>query len=142
MKISERFLTDKSQAELHFVDIDTNKDTPLFLDPFFLGRRNDRWSTSATLTIKSFFQNVIDLIRDEEAARAKDLFLFLREENSTCLGVSAGNPQGKGVGDQDAVKIFDSLLKSKAIQTGLIQDIEDNILFIENAENTRYRSHI
>ena len=70
MRISEIFNLGKSQAELDFVDIDTNRDTPLFLDPFFLGIRKDNWSSEATLTLRSFFQKLIDLIRadDNDAA--------------------------------------------------------------------------
>ena len=132
MKISQIFNLNKSQAELDFVDIDTNEDLPLFLDPFFLGKKQDNWSVDATLTLRSFFQRVIDLIRNGEENQAKELFEHLHEPNSTCLGMSLGNPRGRGVGNQDTDKIYDSLLRSRAIQTGLIQDIEDNILFVDN----------
>ncbi|MBN8861532.1 MAG: hypothetical protein J0H29_24330 [Sphingobacteriales bacterium] len=132
MRISEIFNLGKSQAELDFVDIDTNRDTPLFLDPFFLGIRKDNWSSEATLTLRSFFQRLIDLIRADENDAARHLFEFLHEPNSTCLGLSVGEPEGNGVGNEDAIKIFDNLLKSKAVQTGLLQDIEDNILFVDN----------
>lgn len=132
MKISEIFQLNKSQAELDFVDIDPTLDTPLFLDPFFLSKRKDNWSHEATLTIRSFFQNVIDLIRDDNEEDAKELFDYLHEPNSTCLGMSSGDPQGRGVGNEDTDKIYESLLRSRAIQTGLIQDIEDNILFVDN----------
>jgi hypothetical protein len=132
MKISAIYNLNKSQAELDFVDIDPTQDLPLFIDPFFLSKRQDNWSVEATLTLRSFFQQVIDLIRNESEEEAKDLFSHLHEPNSTCLGMSIGNPQGRGVGNQDADKIYESLLRSRAIQTGLIQDIEDNILFVDN----------
>lgn len=132
MRISKIYNLNKSQAELDFVDIDTNEDLPLFLDPFFLGKKQDNWSIDATLTLRSFFQRVIDLIRSGNEDGAKELFDHLHEPNSTCLGMSIGNPRGRGVGNQDTDKIYDSLLKSRAIQTGLIQDIEDNILFVDN----------
>lgn len=132
MRISEHFRLNKSQAELDFVDIDFATDTPLFLDPFFLSKKTDNWSSQATLTLRSFFQRVIDLIRAGDENEAKELFDHLHEPNTTCLGLSIGNPQGKGVGAGDTNKIYDSLLKSRAIQTGLIQDIEDNILFVDN----------
>lgn len=132
MKISNHFRLNKSQAELDFVDIDFTTDTPLFLDPFFLSKKADNWSTQATLTLRSFFQRVIDLIRAGNEIEAKELFDHLHEPNTTCLGLSRGNPQGKGVGAGDTDKIYESLLRSRAIQTGLIQDIEDNILFVDN----------
>lgn len=132
MKISQRFALNKSQAELDFVDINSNADTPLFLDPFFLGIRTDKWSYDATLTVKSFFQKLLDLIRAGRKNEAKHLFRHLHEPNATCLGLSIGRPKGSGVGGEDADKIYENLLESKAIQTGLIQDIEDNVLFVDN----------
>ncbi|WP_284464675.1 hypothetical protein [Chryseobacterium sp.] len=131
MKISQIFQLNKSQAELDFVDIDIENDIPLFIDPFFLSRKKDNWSFEATLTIRSFFQKLINLIREENEREAKMLFEHLGEPNSTCLGLSRGNPQGRGVGFEDSEKIYDNLLRSRAIQTGLIQDIEDNILFVD-----------
>lgn len=131
MKISEIYNLNKSQAELDFIDIEINGDTPLFLDPFFLSLRSDNWSTEASNTIRDFFQRVIDLIRQDDIKQAKALFAHLREPNTTCLGMSKGRPQGRGVGRGDTEDIFDSIIKSRAIQTGLIQDLEDNLLFVE-----------
>lgn len=55
MKISEIYNLQKSQAELDFVDIDVTKDLPLFVDPFFLSKREDAWSMDAVSTLRSFF---------------------------------------------------------------------------------------
>jgi hypothetical protein len=131
MRVSEQYNLNKKQAELDFIDIDTGSDIPLFLDPFFLGLRNDKWSTEATRTIKSFFQQVINLVRADQISEAKSLFQYLTEPNSTCLGMSFGNPRGRGVGIGDTEVIFNNIIKSRAIQTGLIQDLEDNILFVD-----------
>jgi len=131
MKISEIFKLDKTQAELDFVDIDTSKDITLFLDPHFLSLRNDRWSQDALSILRSFFQEVIDLIMKGKESQAKSLFSHLHEPNSTCLGMSIGKPQGRGVGSLDTEHIYNSIISSKAIQTGLIQDIEDNVLFVD-----------
>jgi len=132
MKINEIFNLNKTQAELDFVDIDVDTDIPLFLDPFFLSLRNDPWSINATRTVKNFFQHLINLVRQNRIRDARNLFSHLHEPNQTCLGMSQGSPQGKGVGLNDAEKIFDSIIQSRAIQTGLLKDLEDNILFVEN----------
>ncbi|MNK55187.1 hypothetical protein D3C87_741960 [compost metagenome] len=131
MKISERFVLNKTQAELDFVDIDTEKDLPLFLDPFFLSLRQDNWSIEGTRTIKSFFQRVLELLGQNENGRARLLFAHLGEPNSTCLGLSRGNPKGRGMGKENSDEIFDSIVNSRATKTGLIQDLQDNILFVE-----------
>lgn len=131
MKISQIFRLNKSQAELDFVDIDISQDIPLFIDPFFISIRNDNWSIETRRTVKDFFQKVIDLIRQNRIREGKTLFGHLHEPNTTCLGLSRGTPKGRGVGHGDTEDIFDSIVSSQAIQTGLIQDLEDNLLFVE-----------
>ncbi|MGN7986243.1 hypothetical protein ACTJKC_02825 [Pedobacter sp. 22226] len=106
MKISQIYNLNKIQAQLDFVDIDPTSDTPLFIDPFFLGKKPDNWSMGATLTLRGFFQRVIDLIRNGQEEEAKELFAHLHEPNATCLGLSRGNPRGRGVGDEDTTNIY------------------------------------
>lgn len=131
MKISLQYNLNKTQAELDFIDIDPDIDLPLFLDPFFLSQRQDKWSFEAARTVRSFFQEFINLVREDRENEAKNLFNHLSEPNSTCLGVSSNSPKGRGLGNRDATRIYANLLNSRAIQTGLVQDIEDNILFVE-----------
>lgn len=131
MKISQIFKLNKTQAELDFVDININQDTPLFIDPFFISIRADNWSIETNRTIKDFFQRVIDLIQQNQIREGKALFRHLHEPNTTCLGLSRNTPKGRGVGHGDTEDIFDSIVRSRAIQTGLIQDLEDNFLFVE-----------
>jgi hypothetical protein len=132
MKISQIFSLGKSQAELDFVDIDVDYDTPLFIDPSFLAKRQDRWSIDASRTISHFFELVLDLLKNDKIKEAKVYFDYLHEPNSTCLGLSRGKPRGRGVGKDNTDAIFNSIIKSKAVKTGLIQDIEDNIIFVED----------
>lgn len=131
MKISQIFKLNKSQAELDFIDIDISQDVPLFIDPFFISIRTDNWSLETNRTIKNFFQKVIDQIRLDQIVEAKDLFQHLHEPNTTCLGLSKGTPKGRGVGRNNTDDIFDSIVRSRAMHTGLIRDLEDNLLFVE-----------
>ncbi len=131
MKISEIFGLNKSQYELDFVDIDIETDHPLFLDPFFISTRVDPWSVNADRTIKSFFQFVIDLIKSGNISGARSIFTHLNEPNETCLGISRDKPRGNGMGDDNATQIFNSILSSKAVETGLVEDLQDSAIFIE-----------
>ncbi|MDM1465165.1 hypothetical protein [Myroides odoratimimus] len=131
MRISEIFNLNLTQAQLDFVDIDVLMDTPLFIDPFLLSKRTDNWSYEANRTIQNFFQKVIELIKNDELVKARELFDHFIEPNETCLGTSKGNPNGRGMGKSYADEVFEQLSKSKAVKTGLIQDIEDNVIFID-----------
>ena len=130
MKISEIFNLGKQQPELDFVDIDTETDTPLFLDPYFLSNRIDPWSRIASETIRDFFQTLIDSIRNNESD-ALLLLANLHEPNETCLGLSRGSPQGRGVGQDDSRRLFQSLSQSRAVQTGVVEDLQDCHIFVD-----------
>lgn len=131
MRISRHFDLEKSQYELDFVDIDTSKDLALFLDPYFLSIRNDSWSINASRTIRSFFSHFLTLVHNDELESARELFSYLHEPNETCLGMSSGEPSGRGVGEEKADDIFNSLIQSSAITSGLVEDIEDTKIFVE-----------
>lgn len=70
MRISKKFALGKTQYELDFVDININRDIPLFIDPYFLSIRKDRWSSDASRTLKSFFETFIKLIRAQREDEA------------------------------------------------------------------------
>ena len=97
MRFSQAFGLSKTQAELDFVDIDLEGDTPLYLDPFALSIRKDAWSMRCTQHIVSFFQTAIDAIHSGDHDRAKAVLSNLSEPNETRLGKSKGKPQGRGV---------------------------------------------
>ena len=65
MRITEIFGLQKTQYELDFVDIDTEGDTPLFIDSYFLAMREDPWSIDASRTIRSFFSSRLRSYRRE-----------------------------------------------------------------------------
>lgn len=132
MKISQIFVINKSQAELDFVDIDSEQDKLLFIDPFLLSNNTDPWSLAASHTLQSFFQHVLDNIRTGRINQARQAFRHLHEPNETCLGMSNGLPRGRGVGTDNATELFNAIQNSDAVQSGLVEDIQDTNLFIEN----------
>ena len=137
MKISQIFGLDRTQAELDFVDVDIDRDLPLFIDPHFLAQRTDTWSVHASHTVRNFFGYFIGLLNQGEEDEARTLFDNLHEPNETCLGLSRGRPDGNGIGEGDAQKIFASLLESRAVKTGVLADLEDCRVFVQGVDKDK-----
>ena len=137
MKISQVFKLNKTQHELDFVDIDTAKDKAVFLDPFFISTRKHPWCIAANATIRKFYQLAIDYIKLGQLDKACSIFIHLNEPNETCLGLSKGRPSGRGVAGIQSQQILESIIKSKAAKTGLVDDLEDTAIFIENVDKDK-----
>lgn len=137
MKISEHFNLNKTQFELDFIDIDTNKDTRLFLDPYFISKCEFPFASAAHDTLRSYFENLLALLRGNYLKEAEEVFSHLGETNDLCLGMSSGRPSGHGMGPEDTKKIFERLLESKALTTGVMEDIEDFRIFVPNVDKDK-----
>lgn len=133
IRFTEYFGVKKSQHEVDFVDIPLNAgDIPLFLDPYALSLREDRWSVESNQLIISFFQQIISELRNGNDSLVKYMLEHLHEPNETKLGLSRGNKsQGKGVSGIQSQKLFRALKKSKAVKTGVLSHLEECDLFIE-----------
>jgi len=129
-RLSTYFGLSNTQASLDFVDIDVSVDTPLYVDPYAIQIRHDEWSDKCGDHIRSYFGQLLDVLRRGEAARADHLLSHLHEPNETFLGVSSGAPRGRGVGDHKATMLADALIRSRAFQSGLLTDISEAELFI------------
>lgn len=130
-KFSKYFGLNKSQAQLDFVDINTDEDLHLFIDPYVFSTRTDAWSAECHEAILSFFQAVLDAIKKKDDQRGRRLLDNLHEPNETCLGLSKGHPEGRGVGEIQADDLYYRLSKSKAARSGLLEELSDCELFIE-----------
>lgn len=130
MRFSQIFGLNADQAQLDFVDIEPASDNPLFIDPFALSIRNDAWSESCHTQIRHFFQTAIDRIRAGKIADAKSMLNGLSEPNETCLGLSVGEPAGRGVAGKQALDLYESLAESEAAKSGLIEQLAECDLFV------------
>lgn len=128
---SEFFGVKKTQAELDFVNVPLESDYPLFIDPFAMSQRVDRWSQECHLTLIGFFQRVVDYIRQGRNKAVLELLRHLREPNETRFGYSKHRPQGAGIGSFQANQLLNALTVSSAVRTGFLNSLEETELMIE-----------
>lgn len=131
MLLSQALGLNSSQPLLDFVDIDLNLDFPLYVDPAGFLKPRDDFAQKCQDDLRSFFCAVLKSIKNGDQAKALHLLEALREPNETHLGVSEGQPRGRGLGPEQAQQVLDSLTSSPAAKTGLLRDLTDTALFIE-----------
>jgi hypothetical protein len=134
---SRHFGLDYSQAELDFVDIELTQDQALFVDPYALQVRADRWSVDCTQSIRVYFQKLIDAIRVGDDALALRLLSSLHEPRETRLGLSRAHFRGNAIGADLAREVLAALKASRAVQTGFLRDLSDAELFIPGIGHDR-----
>jgi hypothetical protein len=136
-KFSAYFGLGMTQRELDFVDINTDHDTPVYVDPYAIEIRNDIWSASASENIRSFFQEVLRSLRERDTSRAENLMSHFREPAETFLGVSRGTPKGRGVGAIQARQLIHAIKHSNAFITGLLSDLSEMALYVEGVDRDK-----
>lgn len=131
MRVSEYYALGRTQPTLEFVDVDIRGDTRVFVDPRAIQGIESNWSAECVALLQSFFSAVLDAIRRGDDAQTRHLLASLSEPNETHLGLSRGRAQGRGMGSDLAHDTWSALKTSRAVTTGLLEDLEDTILFIE-----------
>jgi hypothetical protein len=130
-KFSKYFKLNAPQAQLDFVDVSTDYDTRVYVDPYAIEIRDDVWSGQCSELIRSFFLEVLEALRSKDQMRAENLMSHLHEPEETFLGVSMDEPKGKGVGIKQARQLVDRIKSSKAFQSGVLSDLSEVALFVE-----------
>lgn len=134
---SEHYDLKKDQLELDFVDVTVSgSDVKLFIDPYSLSRRKQPWYVECAEQVYDFFDTLIDLIRLNQKSQALYLLSGLHESNETRLGYSPNN-KGSVVGKGQAQALYDSLRDSKAIETGVLKDIEECNLMVKGIDRDK-----
>jgi hypothetical protein len=129
VRVSEYYQLGRTQPTLEFVDVDTWGDTRVYVDPRALRFIDSDWARECVTALQSFFTAVLEAIQSDDA-RAVELLGTLHEPNETRLGQSRDRAQGRGMGQDLAQEAWDALSTSQAVQTGLLEDLEDSILFV------------
>ncbi len=136
-RFSEYFSLGRSQAELDFVDVSNEFDTPVYVDPYAIEIQNDIWAAKASNFIRIFFKEVLEALRSEDLMRARSLMSHLHEPEETFLGVSRHDPNGKGVGSRQAHQLIQAILGSKAYKTGLLTDLSEVALYVDGIDRDK-----
>lgn len=135
--ISQIFELNKTQLELDFVNIDTEKDIPLFIDSTLISKCNSAFTISCNDMLQDFFSYLIGLLKNNMNEKAKTICTKIGEVNETHLGLSKNKSRGKGIGQSGTLDIFLQLKNSKAIECGVLENIEDLRIFIENIDRDK-----
>ncbi|MBS0994722.1 hypothetical protein [Gluconobacter cerinus] len=136
-RFSKHFKLGLSQHQLDFVDISNEYDTPVYVDPFAIEIKNDVWSEQASHQIRIFFLEVLEALRSGDDMRAASLMSNLREPKETFLGVSSGDPHGRGVGHGQANKLIKAIKNSRAYSSGLLSDLSEMSLYVEGVDRDK-----
>lgn len=134
MRISDYYQLHRTQPTLDFVDIDLARDTRLFLDPRALRLLPSEWAERSIALVQNFFREILRLIKRGANQRARQLLAELREPNETRLGLSRNEPRGRAVGTGLAADVWAALSRSQAVQSGLLEDLEDTILLVPHVD--------
>lgn len=123
---------DLPQYELPFVDFSLTSDVPLYIDPYAITKDSSDLATHCHNSIVSFFQALLDAIRNDNRYRIKRLISkHLSEPNQIHLGVAKVARKGRGIGEEQEDQVIKALASSSAIRTGAIQAIQEIELHIE-----------
>jgi len=131
-RVSQHYGLELKQASLEFVDVPIDRDVKLYIDPQALELIDSDWARSCVAQIQSFFAEVLLAIQSQKDDRAVSLLAQLSEPAETRLGESRNSAKGSGISGGLATDIWNALKESKAATSGLLQDLEDSVLFVED----------
>lgn len=131
-RFSDYFSLGLTQASLDFVNIDVVEDSPVYIDPHAIRTQQGTWIERCQDSVTTYFDSLLDAIRANDATLLRALVAPLTEPNETHLGESTGKSSGRSLGSEKrARELIAALGRSRAIQSGLLTDLEESILFVD-----------
>lgn len=116
---------------LEFLDLELDKDNWFFINPFYINNSNDSFCIKAKPYLNSFFQDFLVQLQDGAEDVARALFSHLKEINNIRLGMSQGEPAGRGVGPLNTEMIFTAVRETEVFKNGVIDEIGDMMVFVK-----------
>lgn len=127
MKLTSLFKLNPKSIE--FLNVWLNADNLIYVNANkALGKKK---YLTLLLACNTFWQATLDKLKIWDVTGAQLLRWHLHEPNETRLGMSAGKPTWKWVGEVKAGRLIESITKSAAVKSGKIRDLQDVSLFVE-----------
>lgn len=134
VRFTQYFGIRKKQSELEFLDIYVNADRRLFLDPGRLLRYDDRVSVDMREHIVTYFDKFLQCVRAHDEVNGLRMMRYLCEPKEIHLGYSTEGYQGNAVGKVKGALIYERFSQSKAVQTGMLRDLEESALLVKGID--------
>ena len=107
IRLSSYLNREQIQKGLDFLDVDTNEDVMLFVDPLLLPKK-------FKIIVDDFIKQSYEIYCEGNKKYSFTLFSHSKECNATHLGYSSNNSRGKGVSMQMLDQFF-SYVKSSVL---------------------------
>jgi len=129
MTFNEKFGIENSEE---YINIELDTDNKMFVDPYLIYIGKDEMSIRCSNRIVNYFSQLLNAAEKNEDTKGKYLVKYLQENNEVRLGYSIYNPCGKGLGENKGLELYENIKNSKAVKSGLVEDIFDASIMLEN----------
>lgn len=135
---SEYFGLKASKDGFEFFDLDLYEDTELFIDPYYLSQiKGNRYVSSINKTLKIFMHDLLQLVSNNQRARAHDLCPRFSETKGTGIGYAKGKISGSGAGEALSTHLVEVMFDSKAITSNNVKNLEECTVVCEGIGKDR-----
>ena len=134
VRFTEYYEITKKQEEVPFLDIYVNADRCMFLDPAKLLRFDDDMSNNMQNKVTEYFSRLLEYIKEGRKTEGLKLLDCLGEPKEIHLGYAVNGFYGKAVGKIKSQYIYERLSQSRAVQSGMLKDLEESALFVEGID--------
>lgn len=131
---TEYFGINAKQEDIDFVDIYVNADRKLFLDPAKLLRYSDELSVRMSNHIVEYFGRFLGYVCKGDRLNGLKMLKYLKEPQEIHLGYAVNGYRGNAVGGVKGTHIYEKFSESKAVQTGLLKDLEESALLVKGVD--------
>ena len=119
-------------SDSKYINIELDTDNELFLDPYLIYLGKDEMSNRCSNRIVNYFSQLLKSAEHNNDNLGEYLVKYLQENNEVRLGYSQSKPCGKGFGKNKGLELYNNIKNSKAIKSGLVKDIFDASIMVEN----------